>query len=177
MLLYPDEYGLDPKDGYPKSEDFTVCKQEDGKGAGVYTKRAFKRGEMVARITGNIVPHMNQHTLQITPTTHLYDIFFTGYLLHSCSPNVYLDMQEFELWALRDIEPRQSLTMDYASTEDILFKQFPCLCETPNCRYWITGRKERINVQGQEHISKQLNMFGRESSEIVTAEDMLTSES
>lgn len=170
MLLYPKEYGLNPDDGYPKKEDFTVCRQEDGKGAGVYTKRSFQRGELVARITGNIVPHIAQHTLQITPTTHLHDQYFTGYLLHSCSPNIFLDMNEFEIWALRDIEAGQSLTMDYSSTEDVLFKQFPCLCETPNCRYWISGRKEKVSEEGLAYIDTQLEKFGRASTEIVTTE-------
>ena len=168
MLIYPKEYGLDPNDGYPRKSDFTVCRRETGKGAGVYTKKDIKRGELVARITGNIVPKICQHTLQITPTTHLYDPHFTGYLLHSCSPNVHLDMTEFELWALRDIDAGQALTMDYASTEDILFRQFPCLCGTPNCRFWITGRKEEVNSEGLAYIEKQLKFHGLESSEIVT---------
>jgi len=168
MLIYPEEYGLDPNDGYPREEDFIVSRREDGKGAGVYTRRDIRRGELVARITGNIVPNISQHTLQITPTTHLYDPFFTGFLLHSCSPNIYLDMTEFEIWALRDIEAGQALTMDYASTEDILFKQFPCLCGTPNCRFWITGRKEEVSAEGMAYIQEQLRLLGRESSEIVT---------
>jgi len=168
MLLYPDEYGLDPNDGYPKTDDFAVLRREDGKGVGVYTKKAFKRGDLVARITGNIVPHIGQHTLQITPTTHLYDKYFTGYLLHSCTPNIFLDMNEFEVWALRDIDPGQSLTMDYASTEDVLFKQFPCLCDTPNCRYWISGRKEAVNEEGKKHILKKQVEHGRGATEIVT---------
>jgi hypothetical protein len=168
MLIYPEEYGLNQNDGYPKKIDFTVGRREDGKGAGVYTKKGVKRGELVARITGNIVPNITQHTLQITPTTHMYDPYYTGYLLHSCSPNIYLDMTEFEVWALRDIEAGQALTMDYASTEDILFKQFPCLCGTPNCRYWITGRKEEVNDEGMAYIEQQLEFLGRESSEIVT---------
>lgn len=169
MLLYPEEYGLNPDEGYPKEEDFTVCKREDGKGIGVYTKRDFKRGELIARITGNIVPHIGQHTLQITPTTHLYDQYFTGYLLHSCAPNVFLDMKEYEIWALRDIDAGQSLTMDYASTEDVLYRQFPCLCGTPNCRYWISGRKEIVSDEGIVYIKEQLKRYGRTSTELVTA--------
>ncbi len=169
MLLYPKEYNLDADDGYPKKQDFNVFRKEYGKGVGVYTKKAFKRGELVARITGNIVPNMCQHTLQITPKTHLLDQYFTGFLLHSCSPNIYLDMQEFEIWALRDIDAGQSMTMDYASTEDVLFKQFPCLCGTANCRHWITGRKEEVSDEGLEFIDQQLAQFGRESSEIVMA--------
>ncbi|MCI5151274.1 MAG: SET domain-containing protein-lysine N-methyltransferase [Candidatus Electrothrix sp. MAN1_4] len=168
MLLYPDEYDLDPKDGYPKAEDFTVSGRERGKGEGVYTKKPFERGQLIARITGNIVPRLRQHTLQITPTTHLHDQYFTGFLLHSCSPNVLLDMREFEVWALRDIEAGQALTMDYASTEDVLYRQFPCLCGTPNCRYWITGRKELVSEEGRTHIASELDKVGRDSTEIVT---------
>ena len=82
---------------------------------------------------------------------------------------IYLDMNEFEVWALRDIEAGHALTMDYASTEDILFRQFPCLCGTPNCRNWITGRKEEVNDEGVAYIEQQLEFLGRESSEIVTA--------
>ncbi|MBM9520231.1 SET domain-containing protein-lysine N-methyltransferase [Desulforhopalus vacuolatus] len=167
MLIYPHDFGLDPNFDYPKKEDFTVCRREDGKGAGVYTKKDLKRGEMITRITGNIVPTVMQHTLQITPTTHMYDPYFTGYILHSCAPNIYLDMTEFELWALRDIDAGQALTMDYAQTEDILFKQFPCLCGTPNCRFWITGRKEEVSPEGIAYIEQQLEQHDRESSEIV----------
>jgi hypothetical protein len=134
----------------------------------VYTRKTFERGQLIARITGNIVPRLRQHTLQITPTTHLHDPYFTGFLLHSCAPNVFLDMQEFEVWALRDIEEGQALTMDYASTEDVLYRQFPCLCGTPNCRYWITGRKELVSAEGKAHIARELDKVGRDSTEIVT---------
>lgn len=168
MLIYPNEFQLDPNYRYPTKEDFHVGSRESGKGYGVYTKKAIKRGDLVARITGNIVPKVNQHTLQMTPTTHMHDMYFTGFLLHSCSPNIYLDMTEFEVWALRDMDAGQALTMDYATTEDVLFKQFPCLCNTPNCRHWITGRKEEVNEEGQRHITKQLAMHGRESTEIIT---------
>jgi len=168
MLVYPKEFCLASDNGYPKKEDFNVQSRESGKGDGVYTKKSFMRGELVARITGNIVPNVNQHTLQMTPTTQMHDPYFTGFLLHSCSPNIYLDMTEFEIWALRDIEAGQPLTMDYATTEDVLFKQFPCLCGTPNCRYWITGRKEEVNEEGQVHISQELKSHGRKSFEIVT---------
>jgi hypothetical protein len=62
--------------------------------------------------------------------------------------------------------------MDYASTEDILFKQFPCLCGTPNCRFWISGRKEEVSPEGIRHIEEQLKALGRDSCEIVTLECM-----
>ncbi len=131
-------------DGYPTEEDFLVARQEDGKGYGVYARRTFLRGHRVCRISGTIVHEVMQHTLQVSPDAHLYDPYFTGFLLHSCDPNVFLDMARFELWAMKDIQPGQALTMDYASTEDYLYKQFPCLCGAPTCRKWITGRREPV---------------------------------
>ncbi|MFM2042276.1 MAG: hypothetical protein RLY86_852 [Pseudomonadota bacterium] len=138
--LYPAEFMLG--DGYPTEADFTVSRKEDGKGLGVYANRFFPRGYRICRISGMVMHQVMQHTLQINADTHLYDPYFTGYLLHSCDPNGFLDMQRFELWALKDIHPGEAMTMDYASTEDVLFKQFPCLCGAPNCRGWISGRRE-----------------------------------
>jgi uncharacterized protein len=150
VLIYP--YDLDSKAGYPSRSAFSIKQQDDGMGFGVYTKKDIKRGSMVARFSGTLVDHVVQHSLQVNPTTHIYDPHFAGLLLHSCSPNVALDMQDFTIWALKDIETGEALTMDYASTEDRLFKQFECLCSSDNCRHWVTGRKEPVNGQGQKYL-------------------------
>lgn len=150
MLIYP--YELDKNDGYPSRSSFTVKKQDGEMGYGVYTKKDIKRGSLVARFSGNVINKVVQHSLQINPTTHLYDPHFSGLLLHSCSPNVMLDMQDFTIWAITDIEAGEALTMDYASTEDHLFKQFKCLCESENCRHWISGRRESVNAEGEEYL-------------------------
>ena len=154
MLIYP--YDLDNTYGYPSRTNFSIKEKDGEMGYGVYTKKAFARGDMVARFSGTIVNKVVQHSLQINPSTHLLDPHFAGLLLHSCNPNVALDMQDFTIWALRDIEPGEALTMDYASTEDRLFRQFRCLCESDSCRHWITGRKEKVNEEGQEYL-KSLN--------------------
>lgn len=148
-MIYP--YDLEGDRNYPSDEDFTV-KHCSAKGNGIYVNRRFKKGEMVSRITGITLPYVLQHTLQITPHVHLYDPHFSGLLLHSCDPLVALDMNKLEIWALKDIEKGVPLTMDYASTEDILFKQFPCMCDAINCRKWVTGRKEAINDLGKKYL-------------------------
>jgi SET domain-containing protein len=151
MLIYP--YDLDLDAGYPSRSSFVVKKQDSDMGYGVYSKKRIERGSMVARFTGRIVHTVVQHSLQINPTTHILDTHFAGFLLHSCNPNVILDMSDFTIWALRDIDENEALTMDYASTEDILFKQFQCLCNSENCRHWITGRKERVNEEGMAYLN------------------------
>lgn len=138
--------------GLSAEGDFVVEEREPGKGKAVYTRLSHARGEMIGRFTGTVLSYRTQHTLQINPTMHLLDLDFVGYLAHSCEPNVFVDMQTLEVWTLKDISPESALTMDYAATEDELFRQFACLCGAPGCRHWITGRKERISDEGREHL-------------------------
>jgi len=156
-MIYP--YDLEDGRDYPGEDDFTINHCET-QGNGIYVERHFKKGEMVARMTGITVPYILQHTLQITPHLHLYDPHFSGLLLHSCDPLVCLDMNKLEIWALQDIEKGEALTMDYASTEDILFRQFPCVCDAINCRRWVTGRKESINDSGRKYLRDQERKCG-----------------
>jgi hypothetical protein len=159
MLLYP--YPLPSGVGYPDSDDFEVLTHGE-KGCGVYARRAFRRGQIISRISGVVVPVVMQHTLQITPTSHLYDPHFSGLLLHSCDPNTHLDMQHFELWAAKDIAAGEAITMDYATTEDVLFKQFTCLCKAPNCRGRITGRREKPETSDVTDVGTRLNCVAAE---------------
>jgi hypothetical protein len=150
MLIYPFE--LDLNSNYPTHSDFVVKHDKEKKGSGVFVKTVYNRGGLVARFTGHIVPCVMQHTLQINSTAHLHDIYFSGLLFHSCNPNIFVDMQNFEIWAIQNIKVGDPLAMDYASTEDVLFKQFPCFCQSPNCRKWITGRKEKVNQAGMDYL-------------------------
>lgn len=138
--LYPPEFGDHPL--YPKASDFEIVLHSESAGHGVITYRSFQRGEVVAKMAGHVVPDIRQHTLQITPTRHNFDPYFSGYFLHSCSPNISLNMFTMLITALKDIPANSYLYMDYAETEDYLFKQFPCSCGSPDCRGWITGRRE-----------------------------------
>ncbi|WP_218919079.1 SET domain-containing protein-lysine N-methyltransferase [Pandoraea pulmonicola] len=108
----------------------------------------------MSHIVGVLSSERKLHTLQVSESTHLYDPYFAGLLLHSCSPSVMLDMKRLEVFALRDIEIGEFLTMDYASTEDILARQFPCACHSANCRHWITGAKEEPNDEGVAYLAK-----------------------
>lgn len=116
-------------------------------GLGVMTYKFFAKGDLIGAITGEIIHDIRQHSLQIEPDKHLYDLYFSGYFLHSCSPNIELDMKNLMVYAIKDIKPKEFLLMDYAQTEDVLFKQFSCNCGSENCRGWITGRKETVDEQ------------------------------
>lgn len=140
--MYPEHFGNDPM--FPKTSDFKVVKKDDAAGFGVMTYKRIKKGDLIANISGEIISDIRQHSLQIEPGKHLYDTYFTGYLLHSCDPNVFLDMKNLKAIALKNIKPYDYLYMDYAQTEDVLYKQFPCSCNSKNCRGWITGKMETV---------------------------------
>eukprot|EP00274_Cyanoptyche_gloeocystis_P006375 CAMPEP_0196657196 /NCGR_PEP_ID=MMETSP1086-20130531/22499_1 /TAXON_ID=77921 /ORGANISM="Cyanoptyche gloeocystis , Strain SAG4.97" /LENGTH=189 /DNA_ID=CAMNT_0041990237 /DNA_START=58 /DNA_END=627 /DNA_ORIENTATION=- len=139
--LYPDYIPAHPD--HPDASDFQVLDASE-KGKGLYSLRSFRRGSLMARFDGVTVPMVLQHSLQKSPGVHLHDPYFIGMLAHSCDPNVMLDMQAHEMWALKDITAGELLTMDYMSTEDQLFVTFDCSCGCPNCRRHITGRKQAL---------------------------------
>lgn len=143
-MLYPASYGQDPL--YPKASNFEVVHKDEMSGMGVICYRAFKRGEIIAHMNGDIINEIRQHTLQIDTDRHLFDPYFSGYFLHSCAPNISLDMKNMTVTALQDIPANSYLYMDYAETEDHLFKQFPCSCGSENCRGWIGGKKDMLPV-------------------------------
>ena len=150
-MLYPSCYGTNPL--FPKATDFMVVNKDEKSGKGVISYHAFKKGDVIAHFTGEVVNEIRQHTLQITPNRHLYDPHFSGYFLHSCSPNISLDMDNKIVTAIKDISPNSYLYMDYAQTEDYLYKQFPCSCGAKNCRGWITGKKEMLPLVPATYLS------------------------
>ncbi len=150
--LYPFKtLGVD--EGYPSSEHFQIVQGTQGTPAVIKARVAFGKGVRIARICGYAVSERRRHTLQLSPRIHLYDAWFCGLLQHSCSPNVFLDTTYLELWTAQPVPVGTALTVDYAATEDALFRQFGCHCGEPNCRGWITGSKEPLNAEGQAYIA------------------------
>lgn len=152
MRFYPDS--VPPYAYEPTSENFEIRQFDDGKGQGVVALRAFEPGEIVFRFTGFLVNEITQFSLQLGENMHIHDPFFMGKVLHSCDPNMVCDMKTRTYTAVRAIQPGECVTMDYASTEDFLFRSFQCSCGAPNCRGYVTGRLERepMLVNGNGHL-------------------------
>lgn len=142
MNIYPSKYGNNPK--FPTTQDFHVVESGEVLGRGVISKKEFQVGEIIAEITGDVISEIKLHTLQITPKEHLYDPYFSGLLLHSCDPNVSVDMLLRTITALKLIKEGDYITMDYTSTEDVLYNEFKCECGSQNCRGWISGKIDAL---------------------------------
>lgn len=146
--LYPFKTML-AEQGYPSTEHFQVVHDANGVGAGIKACVAFDSRVRIARVSGYALNERRAHTLQLSSRIHLYDPWFSGLLLHSCNPCVFFDSTYLEVWSVQTIAAGTLLTMDYASTEDVLFRQFACQCGELNCRGWITGGEEPLNAEGQ----------------------------
>ena len=155
--LYPFKTLL-VEQGYPSTEHFQIKRGTHGMTGGVMARIAFDSRVRIAQISGYAVSDRRTHTLQLSPRIHLYDCWFCGLLQHSCNPNVFLDTTYLELWTVQPINAGSLLTLDYATTEDTLARQFACHCGELNCRGWITGSKEPLNAQGLAwwHENKRL---------------------
>jgi len=112
----------------------------------VRSNAAFDYGEIICRFDGQFTSEVSQHSLQVAPGRHLVDVAFAGLLTHSCNPNVLLRMSEQEAWALAPIAPGDLLTIDYAQTEEYLYRAFACGCGSSGCRGMIHSSKESVNA-------------------------------
>jgi SET domain-containing protein len=160
--MYPAHFGNNPL--FPRKKDFNVVLKNHVSGMGVMTFKFFSKGDLICALTGDIITDIRQHSLQIEPDLHLYDTYFSGYFLHSCSPNIHLDMKNLLVFATKDIRPMEYLYMDYAQTEDYLYKQFPCSCGAKNCRGWITGRKQ---LPGHANSAQEISELPFEEYQIL----------
>lgn len=145
---------IPPEAGHPTTDRFEVAYAGDERGQGLRAKAAFGRGQRVARLSGVLVNHAMLETIQISPTLHLHDAWFCRFLLHSCDPNLAIDTTAMEARAATDIKSGDYLSIDYAATEDFLSSQFACHCGAPNCRGWMTGRREEPNEEGRRFLAR-----------------------
>lgn len=135
-----------------EAEGLRVLHTHGPRGVGVLTLRARRAGEVLHHFTGEVGAELRQHSLQVAPGLHISGTRLIGYLSHACEPNCRLDMAASTLVALRDVEADVLLTIDYAQTEDVLYRQFACHCGAATCRRWITGRAEAPNAEGRQFL-------------------------
>ena len=149
--IYPFA-GLPVRLGFPSFADFEILHDEHSTPTGVAAQREFLRNRRMCRVSGQLLPYRCRQTRQLQPDIHVYDPRFCGLFEHACDPNVFLDMSELWLWALKDIHSGERLTMDYAATEDKLLRQFACGCGSAHCRGWITGYDEPPSIEGHRFL-------------------------
>jgi len=153
MRFYPHEF----PDFFnePTTDKFEICDYEE-RGLGVTALVDFYKGQEVFRFTGIATTKITQYSLQLNDKLHIHDPWFMGRILHSCDPNCSVDMDERSFTALRDIKNGEAVTMDYNSTEAVLFKPFECQC-SEECKTGIVGGYQFNDGNDEAKISRLLH--------------------
>lgn len=124
----------------PLRTHFAILESPEEIRKGVISLSTFEEGSLIAQLTGTVLSFQTLHTLQYSKSLYFEDVFFSGYLLHSCNPNAKFDMSNFSLHAIKKIRPFEKITVDYEATEDVLYNKFECDCGYEKCRKIIEGK-------------------------------------
>jgi len=148
-----EEVALDYNWLTPKAE----ARPAGDKGWGSYATERIGAGETVAGFGGWVIdgsrlatlPIDRQHrSIQIDADLFLVsgDTPEAGDMLnHSCEPNCGLAGSQL-LVAMRDIEPGEELSFDYAMCDASDYDEFRCLCGAATCREVVSGSDWRDPV-------------------------------
>lgn len=104
---------------------------------------AFKKGDVISDFSAKeVLENPTYLTVQLSTFQHIkLEPFYLQCINHSCQPNVYFDLKDFKLIALKDIEVADELTFFYPSTEWEMIQPFDCKCGYSNCIGFIKGAK------------------------------------
>jgi SET domain-containing protein len=124
-------------------------------GCGVFAVSAIAKGELVSLWGGRIVEKNDLDPSLHRFTQRILQLDEDLYLLtseepepndcfnHSCEPNLGF-FGQIGLVAMREIEPGEELTFDYAMSDGSPYDEFECHCGLPHCRRTIMGDDWRI---------------------------------
>ncbi len=142
--------------------DFLAVAETKYTGRGLFTRRAFRKGDHVCNITGTIRKHAcrtredafrNPNWYQLGESLWCDPDFPFDHVNHSCDPNCVLAGQS--LIALRDIQSEEELTIDYSQVDATELWEMTCNCHNFNCRGVIRSIQflpREIFARYQSHI-------------------------
>lgn len=110
-------------------------------GLGVFALIAFKPGDTLFKMTGELRNSPTRTSVQIGDDLHVEDEI-AGFINHSCIPNAKIDKHTHSFVALKEIAKDDEIVFDYNHNEDSMAAPFVCGC----CNRKISGKRvERDN--------------------------------
>ena len=144
----PEDYSIQGPNSYlfPKAE---IHNDNTIEGRGMFAREKIYKGELIALWGGDVVDrerfeklgeHQKKQSAQIEEDFYLVSSKPGpgDFINHSCDPNAGMDGQ-IAIRAMRDIEPGEEATIDYAMVDGDPRDDFECLCGSPRCRHTVTG--------------------------------------
>ena len=144
-------------------------------GKGVFAKRMIPRGTRIIEYTGarrtleSLVADVASGLEPGVYLIHLHEgMLIDGsvdgndarFINHGCDPNceMYLFGDRLYAYAMRDIEPDEELTFDYAlnappglAVKNGRAKDYPCRCGSPNCRGTMLQQSRKSTIPGKRN--------------------------
>ena len=135
------------------TDEFTIRETDSDKGRGLYTKKEYRKEEIVLYLEGNYLPYPTRTSIQIGDK-HI-ESWEGGHINHHCNPNTEIRIHDNFIGknpdnqtqpslvalvvAKKDIWPGDEITFDYETTEFELAEPFACNCHGN----WIRGKVHR----------------------------------
>lgn len=119
-----------------KSQPFVV-RATPHKGQCLFATRLIAAGTLIARFEGQEIDRNTMHSIHLGGKRLEGDSPLLR-IAHACDPNCQFRERGRDLYALRDIQPGEELTIDYLYTEPVIAFPFQCHCGAANCRGWIS---------------------------------------
>ena len=154
-------------------EDILYIADTRRTGRGLYSRRAFKGGELVFAMEGEMRHYISrtvedafrfENWLVIGKDLFLDPAAPYVYANHSCEPNLGI-RDALDFVALRDIAPNEQLTYDYSLTTDELPWMMTCNCGLPYCR----GSVRSIQYLPEDIYRRYLPYVGRYVQDVYAA--------
>jgi hypothetical protein len=107
----------------------------------LHSSHYFQTGDVMTLFSPtSIQDHPDRFTVQKNEKEHIVlNPEYLKYLNHSCTPNCFIDVDNYQLIALEVIEKGAELTFFYPSTEWEMAEPFECHCNTMHCLNKIQG--------------------------------------
>jgi uncharacterized protein len=142
-----------------KARDVVYVK-ETNVGKGLFARARLRPLDVVAEVRGTVVDdpdHESDYCIDLGGDAKLEPRAPFRFLNHCCEPNCELVLWKKQrhgnrkfprVWVqvLRDIEPDDELTIDYAWPAEAAI---PCQCASRKCRQWIVNAEELDSVLAQ----------------------------
>jgi hypothetical protein len=153
-------------------------------GRGLFATDFIKKSEWIAEWAGEVArettlsmfpPDRQTNCVQVGSDTYLVPTTLTDgdYVNHSCDPNSGMQ-GENTLIALRDIQPGEEITYDYAMTDTSPYDEFRCCCGASVCRHQITGndwRQPELRLRYEGYFSAYVKELIRKEVEQCSGAD------
>ncbi|MFA4820291.1 MAG: SET domain-containing protein-lysine N-methyltransferase [Candidatus Aenigmatarchaeota archaeon] len=116
-----------------------IVKNAGKKGKGVFAARDFRKGDLIMPIKGRLIKEKTEHSIQVSPVSHIDPEPPARFANHSCDPNSGICMKKGRPWlcAMKRIENGEEITWDYAMSEYDFNCFMSCRCGSKTCRKLI----------------------------------------